>query len=265
MATPSTTATVTLYTLSGAFTYANLTPIGSGQVTVTNDFGSWYTVPIDADAVIAPDDILVVEVAGAAIYVGGNPSAETSPTYLASDGCGTPEPTTADSLGFPDSNLVIDVTGEVAGAGGGVEWLDVQPPSFTLAPGKSVTAVATITAAVDQPGTYTASINVGNSTPYDVSPIAATMTVKAPSGWGKITGTVSGAGAPIEGAVVALDGVSYDVVLRTDADGTYSYWMQKSNAPLQVTVSADGFVPQTKKAQIVAGQTTVYNFGLTAL
>ncbi|MBA8810889.1 S8 family serine peptidase [Promicromonospora sukumoe] len=265
VATPSTTATVTLYTLSGAFTYANLTPIGSGQVTVTDDFGSWYTVPIDAEATIAPDDILVVEVAGTAIYVGGNPAAETSPTYLASDGCGTPEPTTADSLGFPDSNLVIDVTGEVAGSGGGVEWLDVQPPSFTLAPGKSVTAVATITAAVDQPGTYTASINIGNDTPYDVTPVTATMSVKAPAGWGKITGTVSGGGAAIEDAVVVLDGVSYDVVLRTDAEGTYSYWMQKSNAPLQVTVSADGFVPATKKAQIIAGQTTVYNFGLTAL
>lgn len=265
VATPSTTATVTLYTLSGDFVYGNMTPIGSGQVTVTNDFGSWYEVPIDADATIAPDDILVVEVAGAAIYVGGNPSAETSPTYIASDGCGTPQPATADSLGFPDSNLVIDVTGEVAGSGGGVEWLDVQPPSFTLAPGKSVVAVATMTADVDQPGTYTASINVGSNTPYDVSPVAATMTVKAPAGWGKITGTVSGAGAPLDDAVVALDGVSYDVVLRTGADGVYSYWMQKSNAPLQVTVSADGFVPATKRAQIIAGQTTVYNFNLTAL
>jgi hypothetical protein len=265
VATPSTTATVTLYTLSGDFVYGNMTPIGSGQVTVTNDFGSWYEVPIDADATIAPDDILVVEVAGAAIYVGGNPSAETSPTYIAADGCGTPQPATADSLGFPDSNLVIDVTGEVAGSGGGVEWLDVQPPSFTLAPGKSVVAVATMTADVDQPGTYTASITVGNNTPYEVAPVAATMTVKAPAGWGKITGTVSGAGAPLDDAVVALDGVSYDVVLRTGADGRYSYWMQKSNAPLQVTVSADGFVPATKKAQIVAGQTTVYNFALNPL
>jgi hypothetical protein len=91
------------------------------------------------------------------------------------------------------------------------------------------------------------------------------MTVKAPAGWGKITGTVTGSGAAVEDAVVALDGISYDVVLRTGADGTYSYWMQKSNAPLQVTVAADGFVPATKKAQIVAGQTVVYNFGLTAL
>jgi hypothetical protein len=122
-----------------------------------------------------------------------------------------------------------------------------------------------MTADVDQPGTYTASITVGNNTPYEVAPVAATMTVKAPAGWGKITGTVSGAGAPLDDAVVALDGVSYDVVLRTGADGRYSYWMQKSNAPLQVTVSADGFVPATKKAQIVAGQTTVYNFALNPL
>jgi hypothetical protein len=91
------------------------------------------------------------------------------------------------------------------------------------------------------------------------------MIVKAPAGWGKITGTVTGSGEALEGAVVALDGVSYDVTLRTDADGTYGYWMQKSNAPLQVVVAADGFVPATKKAQIVAGQTTVYDFDLKPL
>ena len=76
---------------------------------------------------------------------------------------------------------------------------------------------------------------------------------------------ISRSGSPIEGAVVALDGVSYDVTLRTTADGTYGYWMQKSNAPLQVIVAADGFVPATKKAQIVAGQTTVYDFDLKPL
>ncbi|OIJ24756.1 peptidase S8 [Nocardioides luteus] len=261
----NTPVTATLYTLpaGAAFTFANLTPIGSGTTTVTSDFGSTYTVPVAASAEIAPDDILVVSVAGAAVYFGGNPAAETSPTYLASDACGTPEPTDAAALGFPDSNIILDVTGETGG--GGVAWLDVQPPSFTLAPGKSVTAVVTFDATVDQPGTYTADVVIGNDTPYTVAPVPATMIVKAPSGWGKITGTVTGSGEPLEGAVVALDGVSYDVTLRTKADGTYGYWMQKSNAPLQVIVAADGFVPATKKAQIVAGQTTVYNFDLKPL
>ncbi|MDR7313726.1 subtilisin family serine protease [Nocardioides luteus] len=263
----NTPVTATLYTLpeGAAFTFANLTPIGSGTTTVTSDFGSTYTVPIEASTQIAADDILVVAVAGGAVYFGGNSAAETSPTYLASDACGTPEPTDAADLGFPDSNIILDVTGETGGAGGGIAWLDVQPPSFTLAPGKSVVAVATFNATVDQPGTYTADVVIGNDTPYTVAPVPATMTVKAPSGWGKITGTVTGSGAPLEGAVVALDGVSYDVTLRTDADGRYSYWMQKSNAPLQVIVAADGFVPATKKAQIVAGQTTVYDFDLKPL
>ncbi|EGD41154.1 peptidase families S8 and S53 subfamily, partial [Nocardioidaceae bacterium Broad-1] len=261
----NTPVTATLYTLpaGAAFTFANLTPIGSGTTTVTSDFGSTYTVPVAASAEIAPDDILVVSVAGAAVYFGGNPAAETSPTYLASDACGTPEPTDAAELGFPDSNIILDVTGETGG--GGVAWLDVQPPSFTLAPGKAVTAIVTFDATVDQPGTYTADVVIGNNTPYTVAPVPATMIVKAPSGWGKITGTVTGSGEPLEGAVVALDGVSYDVTLRTKADGTYGYWMQKSNAPLQVIVAADGFVPATKKAQIVAGQTTVYNFDLKPL
>lgn len=261
----NTPVTATLYTLpeGAAFTFANLTPIGSGTTTVTGDFGATYTVPIAASAEIAPDDILVVSVAGGAVYFGGNPAAETSPTYLASDACGTPEPTDAAELGFPDSNIILDVTGEAGG--GGVAWLDVQPPSFTLAPGKSVTAIVTFAATVDQPGTYTADAVIGNNTPYTVAPVPATMIVKAPAGWGKITGTVMGSGEALEGAVVALDGVSYDVTLRTDADGTYGYWMQKSNAPLQVVVAADGFVPATKKAQIVAGQTTVYDFDLKPL
>ncbi|NYI81064.1 carboxypeptidase regulatory-like domain-containing protein [Nocardioides panzhihuensis] len=263
----NTPVTATLYTLpeGAAFTFANLTPIGSGTTTVTDEFGSLYTVSIATSTEIAPDDILVVGVAGGAVYFGGNPAAETSPTYLASDACGTPEPTDAAGLGFPDSNIILDVTGEAGGAGGGPAWLDIQPPTFTLAPGQSVVAVASFTAAVDQPGTYTADVVIGNNTPYTVAPVPATMTVKAPAGWGKITGTVSGSGEPIEDAVVALDGVSYDVTLRTDSDGRYAYWMQKSNAPLQVVVAADGFVPATKKAQIVAGQTTVYDFDLKPL
>ncbi|MEI7055617.1 carboxypeptidase regulatory-like domain-containing protein [Nocardioides sp. CCNWLW239] len=263
----NTPVTATLYTLpeGAAFTFANLTPIGSGTTTVRDEFGSTYTVPVAASTEIAPDDILVVAVSGGAVYFGGNPAAETSPTYLASDACGTPEPTDAAELGFPDSNIILDVTGEAGGAGGGIAWLDVQPPSFTLAPGQSVVAVAAFTAAVDQPGTYKADVVIGNNTPYTVAPVPATMTVKAPAGWGKITGTVTGSGEPLEGAVVALDGVSYDVTLRTDADGGYAYWMQKSNAPLQVIVAADGFVPATKKAQIVAGQTTVYDFDLKPL
>ncbi|WP_425955580.1 carboxypeptidase regulatory-like domain-containing protein [Xylanimonas sp. McL0601] len=259
------TATINVYTLQGDFVWANLTKIGSATKTLTDADGlSIVTVPLTASA--PAGSTLVVEVSGPALYVGGNDAPETSPTYIAAPSCGNPEPTDAAAVGFPDSNLVIDVTGDTVGGGSGIAWLDLQPPAFTLQPGKSVVTVATMTADVDQPGTYTAAINVGAKTPYENPSVTATMTVKRPAGWGKITGTVtSQSGAPLKGAVVALDGVSYDVSLVTGADGVYGYWMQKANAPLQVTAAAEGYVPQTAKAQIVSGQTTVYDFALKPL
>ncbi|WP_240643778.1 S8 family serine peptidase [Antribacter gilvus] len=257
---------VNLYTLSGAFVYANLTPIGSTTVNLPAQELTMVEVPVTG--AVPAGGTLVVEISqaiGGSFYIGSNDAGETAPSYIASETCGMPDPASVEGECFPGVHYVINVTGDAAGGGSGVEWLDVQPPSFTLAPGQSVVAIATMSATVDQPGTYTANITVGGETPYANPSVATTMTVKAPAGWGKITGTVYGNGTPLDGAVVHLDGISYDVTLLTDADGTYSYWMQKSNAPLQLTVAAAGFVPQTTKAQIIAGQTTVYDFNLAPL
>ncbi|MCF4120565.1 S8 family serine peptidase [Antribacter sp. KLBMP9083] len=258
--------TVKLYSLDGALTYANMTLIGSAEATVAaGTSAAIVNVPVVGS--VPQGGTLAVEIdvpAGGRLFIGSNDAGQTAPSYLRSEACSIPEPTDTADIGFPGMHVVMNVSGSTSG-GAGVEWLDVQPPTFTLAPGQAVTAIATITAAVDQPGTYTAAIAIGNDTPYTVAPVTATMTVKAPAGWGKITGTVTGDGTPLDGAVVHLDGISYDVTLLTDADGTYAYWMQKSNAPLQVTVAAQGFIPKTAKAQIVAGQTTVYNFDLDPL
>lgn len=257
---------VNLYTLDGDFVYANLTPIGTATVNLPAQELTVVEVPVTGT--VAAGGTLVVEISqavGGTFYIGSNDAGETAPSYIASETCNMPEPGSVEDAGFPGVHYVINVSGDAAAGGSGVEWLDLQPPTFTLAPGKSVIAVATMTAAVDQPGAYRASITVGNSTPYTVAPVVATMTVKAPSGWGKITGTVTGDGTPLDGAVVHLDGISYDVTLLTGGDGTYAYWMQKSNAPLQQIVAADGYIPETARAQIVAGQTTVYNYDLDPL
>jgi hypothetical protein len=256
--------TVNLYTLDGEFVRANLTKIGTATTNLPAQEGTIVSVPVEGN--VPAGGTLVAEISneiGATFYVGSNKEPETAPTYIASEFCNIPEPEPTSAIDFPDMHAVINVVG--SHSGGGVDWLDVQPSEFTLAPGKSVTVTSLITADVDQPGTYAATLTASGKTPYDDPEVAVTMGVKAPAGWGKITGVVTGDGKPIKDAVVHMDGRSYDVTLRTDADGRYAYWMQKSNAPLTLTVSADGYIPTTRKAQIVAGQTSTYNFSLKAL
>ncbi|GAA1877931.1 carboxypeptidase regulatory-like domain-containing protein [Asanoa iriomotensis] len=257
---------VNLYSLVGDLRYANMTELGSTAVTVAADAdGTIVTVPVEGS--VPAGGTLVVEVdvpAGGFFFIGSNDEGQTAPSYIASNACSISEPTDTTDIDFPGMHLVMNVSGESAG-GGGVGWLDVQPGRVTLQPGAQVQVSSLITANVDQPGTYGASIQLRANTPYDEPSVSATLNVKRPAGWGKITGTVKGAGTPLEGAVVHLDGLAYDATLITGADGTYSYWMAASNAPVQLTVAANGYVPQTRKAQIINGQTTVYDFNLTRL
>ncbi|MEL7977952.1 carboxypeptidase regulatory-like domain-containing protein [Isoptericola sp. F-RaC21] len=258
--------TVNLYTLEGDLVYANMTLIGSAEATVGTDAGGTVvTVPVTGE--VPKDGTLVVEIdvpAGGWFFAGSNGAGQTAPTYLRSEACGLVEPTDTAEVDFPDMHLVMNVSGESSG-GAGLTWLDIQPPELTLAPGASVRAAVALTAAVEQPGTYSATITAGEDTPYEAPTVAALMTVKAPTGWGKVAGTVTGDGDPLDGAVVHLDGKAYDTTLVTGADGAYAYWMPKANGPLQLVVAANGFVPAVRTAQIVAGQTAVYDVDLKPL
>ncbi|CAM3539708.1 carboxypeptidase regulatory-like domain-containing protein [Isoptericola cucumis] len=258
--------TVNLYTLEGDLVYDNLTLVGSAEATVGTDAGGTVvTVPVVGE--VPSGGTLVVEVdvpAGGWFFVGSNDAGQTAPSYLRSEGCDIPEPTDTAEIGYPGMHIVMNVSGEAAG-GSGVEWLDVQPPSFTLAPGATVRAAATLSAIVDQPGAYAATVTVGGDTPYAAPTVEALMNVRAPSGWGKLTGTVTGEGAALEGAVVHLDGLASDTTLVTGADGTWARWMPRANGPLQLVVAANGFVPTVRTAQVVAGQTSVYDVDLKPL
>ena len=62
------------------------------------------------------------------------------------------------------------------------------------------------------------------------------MNVTPPKTWGKIMGTVTGAGCagtvPIAGAVVQIDTWAAHYTLLTDASGGYALWLDKRNNPL---------------------------------
>jgi hypothetical protein len=151
-----------------------------------------------------------------------------------------------------------------------VPWMSVDPQEFTVEPGESVTVTVTVDGDVDQPGTYTGAVSIGNDTPYEVDPVEVTMVVTPPRTWGKIGGTVtgtdcSGGMSPLGGATVHIEGRRDNVTLTTDADGRYAYWMPASNSPAMLIVTASGHVPQTREVQFRAGQQVIADFNLQAI
>jgi hypothetical protein len=61
-----------------------------------------------------------------------------------------------------------------------VPWLSESTAGFTLAPGQSITAHVTVRASgaqTGEPGTYTAAVDIGNTTPYQVPAVSVTLHV----------------------------------------------------------------------------------------
>ncbi|MEU8261528.1 S8 family serine peptidase [Micromonospora sp. NPDC048999] len=151
-----------------------------------------------------------------------------------------------------------------------VSWMTIDKTAVTLAPGAKVTVTVGMTANVDQPGTYTASVAIKQNTPYQVQPVPVTMIASAPKTWGKLMGTVTGtscqgAKAPISGAIVQVDTWAMSFTFTTEADGGYAYWMDKRNNPLTLIVAKDGWKPQTRTTKINNSAPTVEDFALSPI
>jgi subtilisin family serine protease len=170
---------------------------------------------------------------------------------------------------MPDSEVLPGLEG-CAEAAADVSWLTIDKAAVTLAPGAKVTVTVGMSANVDQPGTYTASVGIKENTPYTVAPVAVTMNVTPPKTWGKLLGTVTGTscqgvGAPIVGAVVQVDSWANSWTFATDAQGKYAYWMDRRNNPLQLIVAKDGWKPQTRQTRINTSTPTVEDFALSPI
>jgi N-acetylneuraminic acid mutarotase len=177
--------------------------------------------------------------------VGGNPG-----------GLFVPPVATSEVLpGFADCGGTSDVS-----------WLSESATTLTLAPGKSGSVTVTLDASVaeiTQPGDYTAGLTIGTDTPYSATAVGVTMTVKPPSTWGKIAGTVTGPdGTPIAGATVQIDTWATSYTLKTDKNGQYALWLDVRNNPLQVIVAKDGYQPQVKTVKIKKLTTTTVDWSL---
>lgn len=268
---PAQTLTVNLYTLEGAFVYANLTPIGSAQATVETQNLALVTVPVEG---MAPaGSTLVVEIdapdqSGAGrFFVGSNNAGQTAPSYLRSESCGLAEPTDTAEIGFPGMHIVMNVTGETGA--GGVPWLTIDPIEFSLDPGESQLVTLGLDANVEQPGAYGATITIEHDTPSEVDGVNVTMHVTPPKKWGKIAGTVTGVACdgtatPLEEATVQVTGKQFAATLSTDEEGRYAWWLTSDASPLTVIAAHDGYAPKVAEAKLKQGRTTTLNFALEA-
>jgi hypothetical protein len=154
---------------------------------------------------------------------------------------------------------------------GGDSWLSASPSATTIAPGKSATVTVTLNAAdasVTQPGTYTATLELANDTPYGTRSVPVTLTATPPAAWGQLTGTVDtatckGTTTPVDGATVQVGGAHGTWQLTTDTSGSYGLSLDASNDPLTLIVSAPGYQSQAAVVTVTAGATTTRNFTLT--
>ena len=257
---------VKLYTLEGNdVVYANMTPIGSADVTLQPQDLSIVSVPVEGTA--PAGSTLVVELdspnlqdIGGFFFPGSNNLGQTGPTYLRSATCGVNDPTPTGDLGFPGMHLVMNVTGET---GSSVPWMSVAPETATLDPGQSAQVTVGMDAHVDQPGAYTGRVNIAENTPYSVAPVGVTMNVRPPASWAKLTGTVTGnecngTSGPLDEATVQVD----DLTLFTNENGQYAWWLDARAMPYQMIVAKDGYQPKTSTAKLVRGKTLTKNFAL---
>jgi len=166
----------------------------------------------------------------------------------------------------PDSEVLPGFAECSAGAAD-VVWMSIDTTEATIEPGESVTVAVTMSADVDQPGTYTAGVGIKEDTPYSVAPVEVTMEVIPPKQWGKLAGTVTGVnceppGTPLAAATVQVDSSTTDWTFSTDESGRYAHWIDSRANPLSVIAAKDGYLPQQDQVRVVPGRTVTQDFAL---
>jgi hypothetical protein len=154
---------------------------------------------------------------------------------------------------------------------GGDPWLSASLSATTIAPGQSATVTVTLNGAdpsITQPGTYTATLDIANNTPYGSEAVPVTLTATPPPTWGQLQGTVEakacdGTTSPLVGATVQVSGANGTWELTADTTGSYGLWLDADNDPLTLIASAPGYQSQAATVSVTAGAATKQNFALS--
>ncbi|MBA2695634.1 MAG: cell wall-binding repeat-containing protein, partial [Actinobacteria bacterium] len=153
-----------------------------------------------------------------------------------------------------------------------VPWLELDTTEAVLEPGQSVTVqVSTHSAAVAQPGTYTAQVGVNANAPERPDRVEVAMTVTPPLSWGKLEGTAylqACDGGAVAGDSITIDikptrdGVGTGWVVSTNHEGYYARWINTQIGELRVTATLPGFRPDTALVELVRGGITTQDLYL---
>lgn len=268
--------TVNLYSLDGAFTYANMTLIGTTTQNLPSQSGTIVAMPVTG--AVPAGGTLVVEVLPedlsgvGAFFPGSNSAGETAPSYLASAGCGLPEPGSYASIGFPQVQLVMNVTGDAGFDCTLPGWIsNVSPLNGSLAQSASEVMTVTLDSTGLSADTYSANVCLSSNDP--VTPVTV-IPVELQVGLGpddaQLSGTVTGLGycsedpALLEGAAIEVVGSSSAVFnTTTDANGEWEVILDAGESPVDITVSAAGYLDGVESGiALTAQEATVVDFDL---
>ena len=272
-------AKVRLYTLNGDLKWANMTLIGSADVTVEDQDLTIISVPVAG--VVPAGGKLVVEFFtpdgssdGNSLFVGSNNLGQTAPSYIAAADCHIDEPTDTKDIGFPDMHIVMNVTGSVPEHP--IPWLTEVPTTGQVLGDKFAPITVTFDASdamtqVTQPGKYHGTLFVHSADPNHAKIVVpVTMTVTPPADWGKVTGVISGfdhcdqSASPLPGTDLLLEaGNGMTWTVTTDVSGTYQLWMPAG--PVTITVSKADYTKDAAVVTVPAGGTQTKNFTLRLL
>jgi uncharacterized repeat protein (TIGR02543 family) len=252
--------TVNLYTLNGAFILANLTPIGSASVNVTDQSLTHLTVPVTATAPAGAK--LVVEIftpngqtAGNFFFIGSNNLGETAPSYIRATACGLAEPATTTSIGFPGMQIVMNVHGSTGPScsANALPWVSTSPSSGTTAPASSSNVGIVFNSTGLTTGVYTGTLCLNtNDTLMPQTLLPVKLTVASPA---QLTVNVVGNGTVgqnpppsyVVGQVVTLT--------ATPATGwSFAGWsgdLSGTTNPITITLTSDKVVTATFTANPV--------------
>lgn len=221
--------TVSAYTLSGPFTTANLTLLGSTLVPVTTAALTDYTAAMGGLTVPGNSTLVVsysvISNSGVLFNPGANAAGQSGPSYIRSVDCGITEPVTFAAVGFPNVHVIIDA--ELSTAGSLVMVSGLASGSVFPVGTTTVTYLATSTTGCESTCSFDVTVNAAASTPtgdpnqtisvtngndatiasIDISPTSSIW-------YGSLADAQSGTN-PLPGTTVLVDGTTYYAVNET--------------------------------------------------
>lgn len=219
-----------------------LRPIGSSAEVLVHGQLDTTTIPVTGLLADAATDDLVVEyhvgeAFGSLFYGGGNPTAETHPSFISAPDCGVLEPTPVGGAGFPNAHMIVVANTAAPGVG--------LLPSFTPATIASggisrfeITLANPLPSAAALTSTFTVTLPAGLS-------VAAVPNAVTTCG-GSLTAPAAGSGVSLSGATIAAQGSCTLGVDVTSVGGTFDVAI-----PAGALLTSQGSNTQASSARLV--------------